>query len=332
MKKTKLIVVGFIAFILASCGVLPQPYSELENNVDTMVDVDYYETSDETVCEATRMLIEHMGEERVDNQRRSLALLDEMNVDAHYIGGVYLDDTGRLTVLIAASYAEAAQGFLAELDDWVLVRKVGFSEQELNEVVALLIDAGNVWEFAVGFGIDTVRNNVAVDLIRYSEAEIARFREEVLDSPMVTFRNPRAVPPERLISQPLRVYPALDGGVVMYSTQQTENSVTVEIRNNTEFPLTTGYSYVLEFYSDGIWRVIPGVGFFVSLGLGIEPGGTLDFTKCLKDYLHLPLAPGLYRIRKDVMINTWQTEMGADGRPLRFPADTLHDVVAEFNW
>ena len=320
-----------MAAILAACGILPKSCAEYESAAEPVYSRNY-----PCLAEFDRTLF------GLGSQGRSLALLGEIDswfphgsrgvIYPDYVGGVYLDRTGRLTILIVESRAEAAQGFIAALGDWVLTRNVTYSQHELNEVMDLLSASENIDKFAVGWGPATLENRVAVNLIRYSEEEIARFREEVLDSPILIFRNPREIPAIRLISRPLRVYYALDGSVTMHVTEQTSSSVTVEIRNNTELPLTTGYSYTLEFYDNGTWRVVPGVHMFLSLGLGVEPGGTREFFKCLQDYLHLPLAQGLHRIRKDVTINTWMTELGDDGRPLRFPSDTVHDVVAEFVW
>jgi len=200
--------------------------------------------------------------------------------------------------------------------------------ETVSGVIEALRNSERMKDFAVSWGPSPREDSVVVDLIRYTEEEKARFRAEVLDSPLITFRNPRAgLPARAFVSQPLRVYPPLYGDVAMYTTEQTENSVTVEIRNYTELPLMAGYHYALEFYDNGTWRVIPGVRSFIGLGLIIEPSGTLEFTKSLQDYLHLPLEAGLYRIRKDVNITTWWV----DGQEMGYVSRDAHDVVAQFN-
>jgi hypothetical protein len=176
-----------------------------------------------------------------------------------------------------------------------------------------------VGEFAAGWGHDGV--SVTLDMIRYSEEEIARFREEVLDSRFITFHDPRAYGMGRIT--PLHINPELMDYVAMTIIELSSNSVTITIQNYSEIEPMTGHGYSLEVYENDEWRLIPGVRPFTDEGLIIFPQDSLEMNKCLLEYMHL-IEPGLYRIRKDVMIDTWQSD-----RP---PIATRHDVVAEFYW
>ena len=140
------------------------------------------------------------------------------------------------------------------------------------------------------------------------------------------------------ISQPLQIYSELENYVTMVVTNISATSVTITIQNNTSLYLITGSSYMLEVYDNGLWYFgleyfIPGGirRVFTLEGIIISPYGSFDMTKSLRGYL--PLELGLYRIRKDVMIDPWQqTDEVVYGSPRRNHLDTLHEMVAEFKW
>ena len=279
--------------------------------------------------------------DRIENERRSLAIFDDINaqfpadssgqpVYPDYWGGVYLDDNGRLTILMAETESPEAREFIAGLDKWVQVKTAEYTDQELNDLMNWLNERSDkVGEFAMSWWLDAIGNRVQVDMIRYTDEEIARFRAEVIDSPMISLRDPRA--DSGGVSNPLQINPELDGFVVMSVTEVAATSVTVSIRNDSNFPLSTGYDHMLEYLDNDKWRFIPSVCAVIYLALPIDPGESFEMTVDLKEYLHL-IDPGLFRIRKNVTIDTWQTDELVNGAPVRYPIETLHEVVAEFTW
>ena len=247
-----------------------------------------------------------------------------------YFGGIYYQGS-RLTVLIVESRSNEAQGLLALLDQGVHVREVEYSHQELLDLMELLnANADQAAAFSSAWGMDTISNRVFVEMTRYTEEEIARFRTEVMDSPMIVFRDPRAVEGDN-ISEPLRINPELEPYVTMAVTEVSPSSVTVTIRNDSDLPLTTGYLYRLEVYDNGVWRFIPSSRAVILIAIPIFPQDSLEMTKDLDEYAHL-MEPGLFRIRKDVFIDTWQTGELVNGFPSALPIDTTHELTAEFDW
>jgi len=224
----------------------------------------------------------------------------------------YIEPESEIDIAAKAGYSIA----LNEECDECLMQPWWILSQELEETMLLLRETEGINNFSVSWGPNSELNHIEVDLIRYTEEEKARFREEVLDSPMIIFRCPRArrIPEDKRINQPFRVCPVLDGNITAYVIEQTETYVIIEIRNNTEFTISMNFPYELEFYDNGVWRMIPSIRIFHSQGLGIGSNETIEVSTCLKDHLHLMTAPGLYRIRRSVLI------------------DTLHCVVAEFYW
>jgi len=325
---------GFLVLIIllccktiASCGILTNSNSAVNDETNPSPLRVY-----PCLVEFDKALPERYG--RMDTQGRSIALLNEIEswfpigsngvIYPDYVGGVFLDRTGRLTIQIVESRAEDAQNFISALGDWVLTTMVTYSERELNELVELLNKTPRLSEFAYSWGRATIENRVSIDLIRYTEAEKNRFREELFDSSMLLFQNPRDLPPSMLISRPLSINPNLEAYVDMLIFEQTKTSVTVEILNNSDFSIMTGYSFSLEFYDNGTWRVIPSGRMFLGIGLIIESGESRKFTKNLEDDLYLMTAE-LFRIRKDIRIDTW----GVNDNLI---SGETHDLVAMFYW
>jgi hypothetical protein len=320
----------------------------------SLTDVTAYETypsaqeGEEHPDVFNQMLVEEFGQEFMENHNRSLRILDELNehffqsstgdiLYPSYIGGVFLNDNGHLTIQIVAARANDAADFLSELDQWVLIEEVTFSQRELNQTSDILWNNRYaVLEFSNGWGIDTINNSVVVDLTRYSEDEILRFREEVLDSPMITFRDPfgrgQLIDGMWNEARPLRVYPQLESNVTMTVTEVNSDSVTISINNESDLPLFTGNGFGLEVYYNGLWLNIPNILAFTSEGISIFTDEPLTMQKNLQVFLHLMEPGSLYRIRKDVMIDTWLTDEFVNDWPARTPVETIHDVVAEFVW
>jgi len=155
-------------------------------------------------------MIEYFGEEFLQNHAQAqikhdqlMALLfteDELKLSdferiyPDFIGGLYYNYNGFLTVQIVKNSTPYKQmiNFFDDNED-VIVEYVDFSQNELTatidtlNVLILAHDGQIEFDNVTSFGIDTKNNSVVVDLIVYTEEEITRFRENVLDSPMIVF-------------------------------------------------------------------------------------------------------------------------------------------------
>ena len=125
-------------------------------------------------------------------------------------------------------------------------------------------------------------------------------------------------------ASPLRSQPSLEGNISMSvaDIDKNENQLTVTMFNTSEYIVTTGLSFSVDFFDGRHWRRIPWLGGAVHLvGFSIIPGDSRDFIKNL--HLVEPLEQGLHRVRKDMFRNV--------DIPYR-PHLHMHDVVAEFYW
>ena len=124
---------------------------------------------------------------------------DNDSVYPDFIGGIYYNDNGNMVVQIvqnAVSRDTALYGtvknFLAEADD-IIVEYVKFSYNELKAAIEVLNVSYLVsfwsedFNNLESFGVDTRNNRIVVYLNVYNEEEIARFKNEILDSPMISF-------------------------------------------------------------------------------------------------------------------------------------------------
>jgi len=123
-----------------------------------------------------------------------------------FIGGIYFSDDGRLVLQLVEAYAigdlelySRVEGFLEETDD-VVVEYVKFSHNELYDTIDALnamwlaYDSPEAFENVDGYGDDVSNNRVVMWLAEYNEDEIARFRETVMDSPMIRFEKSQGRP------------------------------------------------------------------------------------------------------------------------------------------
>ncbi|MCL2857633.1 MAG: hypothetical protein FWE19_07960 [Oscillospiraceae bacterium] len=125
-----------------------------------------------------------------------------------------------------------------------------------------------------------------------------------------------APPLEELSPAPfLQTYPELENQVHMIVTDVTPTSATVTIQNDSGLPLTYGFHYTLEAYVNGQWWQVPMMEleipiYFPDISKVISPYGSTSLSACLSHYM--PLGAELYRIRKNVSIDTWLIEFMAE--------------------
>jgi len=122
-----------------------------------------------------------------------------------FIGGVYYNADGDLVVQIVDAHTTKdsmrhAQALFGELLEWregsiLIVEYVEFSYNELYAAMDFLnafflANPGSpLVENVPAFALDTMNNRVVVELLVYTEEKIALFRETILDSPVITFRE-----------------------------------------------------------------------------------------------------------------------------------------------
>ncbi|MCL1843992.1 MAG: endo-1,4-beta-xylanase [Defluviitaleaceae bacterium] len=130
--------------------------------------------------------------------------------------------------------------------------------------------------------------------------------------------NDEAVTGGRTRAEALRVHEAL-GDVSITAVADEGNLVRVTIFNGSEYWLTTGVGFSVEYYEAGYWWFMPSDTEFVDIGIPILPGDTEEFTK--NPYVVAGiLPPGIYRIRKGVFRDIDAPVTG----------DDIHELTAEF--
>jgi len=159
-------------------------------------------------------LISYYGVEYMDNQGKTRdntnMLLSLFDYRAHvirvdeivypdFLGGIYYNDENYMVVQIVedaetkdANLYSSFNSFIAEEGD-ILIEYVRFSYNEINAAMDELNDfylEANRTEAMKNinfFGVDIINNRIEIHLYVYSEEEMARFRNEVLDSPIISF-------------------------------------------------------------------------------------------------------------------------------------------------
>lgn len=112
-----------------------------------------------------------------------------------YYGGSYVDDNGKLVVLLASSEAatRSAGSLKGSLSDGSVVYKTcTYSYNTLNALVARITEkaesgASFIYDNVGMFGVDDETNSVLVGLYDNSMDAIAQFRNNVADSPALRF-------------------------------------------------------------------------------------------------------------------------------------------------
>ncbi|MCL2838264.1 MAG: copper amine oxidase N-terminal domain-containing protein [Oscillospiraceae bacterium] len=153
-------------------------------------------------------LISQFGEAFWTNHNRALENIEiiwslfpddryGMTILPDFMGGLYLNNDGNLVVQIVDNDTARAQAIAALSNavnmDEIIIKYVEFPESYLLEIINSL---NSLWSDnpdcdvvnnVTSFGLDTMNNRVEFGLRVYNEAEIARFRDTILDSPAITF-------------------------------------------------------------------------------------------------------------------------------------------------
>ena len=167
--------------------------------------VSYAQTYSDYVSEHD-LFVEERGLEFVENYFRSIELLEFLldafpqdnlgrNVFPENLGGVYIDDYGNLVILVVENYLSNENNMFvrALVSEGVVAREVAFAYNDLWEVFDFLNDfiPNNQDNLAAsnadGIWLNVIGNQVVVTLAEYTEEQVNRFREMVLDSPILGF-------------------------------------------------------------------------------------------------------------------------------------------------
>ena len=118
---------------------------------------------------------------------------------------------------------------------------------------------------------------------------------------------------------PMRIHHDLDSNVSMFVDENNCSQLVVTIFNNSEYELTTGHHFFIEFFDGYDWWWIFSDNPFTDEGLVIQSNDSITLNKNL--YFTVgALPPGQYRVWKSVF------------RDIDIPITEyyLHDLVAEF--
>lgn len=108
-------------------------------------------------------------------------------------GGHYIDDQGRLVVQVATDFLpmDEAMDYLSDIVDVepIIFHPVEFSENQLRDLLDnYLIHHPYIRDFVHGLIFHNIpKNRVEASLMNYSDEETERFREVIIDSPMIIF-------------------------------------------------------------------------------------------------------------------------------------------------
>lgn len=215
MKKIFIIpILVMVLTITLSVTVQAKNYTPVQkNNTGQITLIDDLLQDEEFQDEIKGYLIEEYGENYMEKiERNQHAVQSAKRVDSNfqktrsgeviypdYIGGLYIDDNDNLVIQMVESAIpneksieySTYQSTLA-VDDTSKVEYVKYSYEELKEVhdeiLNYFLDEDKNNNIS-GLYIDVISNRVIVELNNYTEKEIENFKDEVIDSPVVSFKN-----------------------------------------------------------------------------------------------------------------------------------------------
>ena len=188
-----------IALFFSSQAVLTVGAEESDFAQDTVEYLDRYD----------KYLVEHYGKEFMENLDQAhenddalMALFPKNElgepVYPDFIGGIYYNDDGNMVVQLVTDaqtsdveLRTAVDNLIAERN--IIVEYVEFSHNEISATIDTLNaiyfseDRPDAFDNVDEFGVDTLGNRVEICMRVCSEEEIARFKETVLDSPILSF-------------------------------------------------------------------------------------------------------------------------------------------------
>ena len=191
-------------------NLIEEPLQEDMDNEDEIVFVEDLLQDEVFVNTLYQHMLETYGEVYMQNLSVARSQVDKIHsslpasrmgeiIYSDTSGGIYINDDGNLVVLFTHKARERnvnINNYLGGLSaDDVIIRYVEFSDYELNNVMHILNtyrrnnpDCEITNNFNV-FYTDTINNRVVVNLDEYSEDRIEEFKKNVLDTPIITFKE-----------------------------------------------------------------------------------------------------------------------------------------------
>ena len=286
MKK---IIMGFVALLMLSACVYEMedpsdyaPPAPLESPYarEQLLEMGWTEQELDSLLEAG------ISFENIVNQGRFSEYAQKINdnqpigdsgeiILREYFGGIFFNDDGILVVSVLSEAFDDAASFIAieEMREiGIIIEIVEFSYNDLmgllNDLNAMIDDIFNENERSsvTGWGIGA-DNRITVSLHPYNETEIARFRAEIIDSPMIRFVP--AFTDEffqiRLQNITDAIYAAEDRFMVVGEPLVSRTGIAFELINQADRDFFYGLQFDMAVYEDGEWLPIdfvPGYGGF----------------------------------------------------------------------
>ncbi|MCL2016872.1 MAG: copper amine oxidase N-terminal domain-containing protein [Defluviitaleaceae bacterium] len=234
------------------------------------------------------MLIEHFGAEFMANHARSSATLRELFdlfsgdtadglIFPYDFGGVFFDGNGNLVVLVLDDTPQTVLEILQAHN--VEIQLATFSYRELLATIAMLnsrLMAGDfpIFDIANAFLVGVQMNRIVIELIEYNEENIAEFRQNFYDSPVLAFAQSAGRPMPLVALPPVApvepvpiippVPPVVETPTFPLLAQSAESNISVNV-NGSNIVFTDVQPMIINDRT-----MVPLRGVFENMGFAIE--------------------------------------------------------------
>ena len=179
----------------------------------------------------------------------------------------------------------------------------------LDEMRARLAATTDTALYINAFGNGREGDSIRVALLRNSPEWQKRFRQHVMDSPVLAFDGPDGQEPCPLEGT------ARIGGVHLAPQQAAfstaDRTAHFILHNQSTDTISYGSAYSLAYERDGQWYYLPTDRFFTSLLIDLSPGGKTILSANLYPEVNVN-RPGRYRFFKEVEMNGQEETMMAE--------------------
>lgn len=201
------VMLGTISVNAKSSVALSEKYFATDSSVEGLV------TNSKFIKDVKEYLIKEYGEnykqiisknkESVEKARRIESTFSKKvngTVEyPNYVGGLYIDEKDNLVIQFVEKEASNLKSdYVNQLsvDDSVNVEYVKYSYEDLKKVHDKILNyfiKENKEEYITGLYIDVIKNRVVVELKENNEEGIKKFKDLVIDSPMVIYDDERVL-------------------------------------------------------------------------------------------------------------------------------------------
>jgi len=192
IKFFAVLVVIALTVSFAACSINNSGIDDVKRSIPD--GVGYPELSEE------RIRIEEKSNMAYNNILKSFEISDNEMVFDDIFAGAYLNDEGKLVVLITSSSDfESATAVLKDRakDTDLLFEETKYSYAHLNELMKQLngvylenyLNPDSIWSQVTGFSLFDDKNCITVEILAINDSKIKRFASEVNDSEVIRFKN-----------------------------------------------------------------------------------------------------------------------------------------------